>query len=172
MGGIPARLRSEERGQNLVELALVLPIILLLVFGIIDFARAFNYKDQTTQIANETARWFIVDQIPGQQGPSIAQYKAWACGETVSNELKTSLGCPSGSNIQICFTDGTTGAAKTTLPQSGDVVTVAMPASLTPITYLTNVIPGFSALKLTGKAQMRVELTPTQSSSITGDSGC
>lgn len=170
MGRIRARLCREERGQNLVELALVLPIILLLVFGIIDFARAFNYKDQTTQIANETARWIIVDQIPGTLGPNLLQYKQWACGETVSNELKTSVGCPAGTAMQICFKDS--GGGTVAAPVAGGLVTVSIPATLTPISYLTKVIPGFSALKLNGQAQMRVELTATNSSFGSADPGC
>lgn len=170
MGRLPARLRREERGQNLVELALILPVVLLLVFGIIDFARAFNYKDQTTQIANETARWVIVNQLPGNLSPDLAAYKTWACGEMVSSELSTSVGCPAGTNIKICFADSA-GIASST-PVSGGLVTVSIPASLTPISYLSNVIPGFSSLKLNGKAQMRVELQSTNGSFGTGDSGC
>lgn len=171
MGRMLARIRREEKGQNLVELALILPVVLLLLFGMLDFARAFNYKDQTTQVANETARWMIVDQVPGQPGPSITQYKAWACGEIVSSELKTSVGCPTGTNIKVCFTDAA-GVAKTTGVTSGDSVTVTIPASLTPISYLSSVIPGFSALKLTGKATMRMELPPTNGFFGTGDTGC
>ncbi len=170
MGRITARLRREERGQNLVELALVLPVVLLLVFGVIDFARAFNYKDQTTQIANEAARWVIVNQLPGNPSPTLLQYKQWACGEMVSNELSTSVGCPNGTNIKVCFADSN--GVATSTPVSGGLATVTIPASLTPISYLSKVIPGFNSLKLNGKAQMRVELSSTNGGFGTGDSGC
>ena len=170
MGRITARLRREERGQNLVEFALVLPVVLLLVFGIIDFARAFNYKDQTTQVANEAARWVIVNQLPGIPSPSLANYKAWACREMVSSELSTSVGCPAGTNIKICFADSA--GVQSNTPVSGGLVTVTIPASLTPISYLSKVIPGFNSLKLNGKAQMRVELSSTNVGFGTGDSGC
>ena len=168
MGRITARLRREERGQNLVELALVLPVVLLLVFGIIDFARAFNYKDQTTQVANETARWFIVNQLPtGNVNPTIQDYRDWAHNELVSTELKNSA---LAANIKVCFTDPA-GVAKTTGVQSGDSVTVTIPASLTPITYITKVV-GINSLKLNGRATMRLELTPTNPLFGTGDTGC
>jgi Flp pilus assembly protein TadG len=39
-----------------VELALVLPILLLLVFGIVDFGRAYNAQISLTQAAREGAR--------------------------------------------------------------------------------------------------------------------
>ena len=54
-----ARLRRmwrEERGQSLVEMALVLPLLLLLVAGIIDFGRAYNNYIIITNAAREGAR--------------------------------------------------------------------------------------------------------------------
>ena len=171
MGRMLARFRREERGQNLVELALILPVVLLLLFGMLDFARAFNYKDQTTQVANETARWIIVNQLPtpptGNVNPILQDYKDWATNELVSTELKSAA----TGTVKICFTDQA-GVPKTTGVTSGDSVTVTIPASLTPISYLSSVIPGFSALKLTGKATMRMELPPTNPVFGPGDSGC
>jgi len=46
----------DERGQSLVELALVLPLLLLLVVGIIDFGRAYNNYIIITNAAREGAR--------------------------------------------------------------------------------------------------------------------
>ncbi len=54
-----ARLRriwQNERGQSLVEMALVLPLLLLLVAGIIDFGRAYNNYIIITNAAREGAR--------------------------------------------------------------------------------------------------------------------
>ena len=48
-------LRS-ERGQNLVELALVLPLLILLLAGIADVGRAFFSYIQLTNAAREGAR--------------------------------------------------------------------------------------------------------------------
>jgi Flp pilus assembly protein TadG len=52
------RWRGSDRqsGAAAVELALVLPILLLLVFGIIDFGRAYNAKISLAQAAREGAR--------------------------------------------------------------------------------------------------------------------
>lgn len=46
----------DDRGAAAVEMALVLPILLLLVFGIIDFGRMLNTQIQLTEAAREGAR--------------------------------------------------------------------------------------------------------------------
>jgi Flp pilus assembly protein TadG len=47
-------------------MALVLPILLLVVFGVIDFGRMLNTQIQLTQAAREGARWAAL----GQTSPS------------------------------------------------------------------------------------------------------
>lgn len=48
--------RDSERGATAVEFALLLPLLLLLVFGIIDFGRAINAQITLTQAARTGAR--------------------------------------------------------------------------------------------------------------------
>jgi Flp pilus assembly protein TadG len=50
------RSASKERGQALVEFALILPAILLLVVGMLEFARAWNLHQVMTDAAREGAR--------------------------------------------------------------------------------------------------------------------
>lgn len=45
-----------RRGQALVELALILPVILLMVIGMLEFARAWNLHQVVTDAAREGAR--------------------------------------------------------------------------------------------------------------------
>ena len=47
---------DEERGQAMVELAIVLPIFLMLVFGIIQFAIVFNHYQTLTDAVRVGAR--------------------------------------------------------------------------------------------------------------------
>lgn len=47
---------STDRGAVAVEFALVLPLFLILVFGIIDFSRAYNAQITLTEAAAEAAR--------------------------------------------------------------------------------------------------------------------
>ena len=51
-----ARNAPRDRGAAAVEFALLLPLLLLLVFGIIDFGRALNAQITLTQAAREGAR--------------------------------------------------------------------------------------------------------------------
>ena len=48
--------RSGERGQSVIELALTLPLLLLVVFGIIDFGFMFQRYESVTNAAREGAR--------------------------------------------------------------------------------------------------------------------
>lgn len=50
------RQRTTETGQALVEFALVLPIFLVLLFGLVDFGRAFHTWLLVTNAAREGAR--------------------------------------------------------------------------------------------------------------------
>jgi Flp pilus assembly protein TadG len=47
-----------------VEFALIAPVLFLLVFGVIDFARALNYYNNLTQIAGQGARAAAVNRNP------------------------------------------------------------------------------------------------------------
>ena len=64
---------SDESGVALVEMALVLPVLLVLVFGMVDFARAMNYWVDGTHLANVTARYAAVNKpVPASVRPSTA----------------------------------------------------------------------------------------------------
>ena len=52
---------SERRGVAAVEMALVLPLFLLLVFGIIEFGRAMMIASLVTNAAREGARMAVLD---------------------------------------------------------------------------------------------------------------
>jgi Flp pilus assembly protein TadG len=50
----------EEAGQAIMEMALILPVLLLLVLGIVEFGRAFNAKQAVNDAAREGARHAVV----------------------------------------------------------------------------------------------------------------
>jgi Flp pilus assembly protein TadG len=54
--------KGRDRGAVVVEFALLLPLLVLLVFGIIDFGRAFNAQIALTQAAREGARLDALNQ--------------------------------------------------------------------------------------------------------------
>src|SRR5919199_244115 len=49
-----------EGGAALVEFAIVLPLLLTIVFGIVDFSRAFYTQNNLTSAVREGARWASV----------------------------------------------------------------------------------------------------------------
>lgn len=55
------RPRSDRSGQAAVEFALIAPILLLLVFGLIDFARAWSAHHVIADAAREGARMVVVN---------------------------------------------------------------------------------------------------------------
>jgi TadE-like protein len=59
-----ARAWRSERGTAVVEFALVAPILFMLVFGIVDFARMMNYYNVMTQLAAQGARAAAVNRNP------------------------------------------------------------------------------------------------------------
>lgn len=75
-----------ERGQSLVETAIVFPILLLLLAAVVDFGRAFDAYIVLTNAAREGARWgsvkpeltadevkqFVVEDVLGS-GTNITQ---------------------------------------------------------------------------------------------------
>ena len=57
---IMRRWRRREDGQAIVEFALVAPIFLLLVLGVVEFGRAFNVYQTVTDAAREGARTAVI----------------------------------------------------------------------------------------------------------------
>lgn len=72
-----SRRGTRDRGAAAVEFALVLPLLLLIVFGIIDFGRALNAQITLTQAAREGAR---LDAVGDAQGTVIAGTQQAATG--------------------------------------------------------------------------------------------
>ena len=56
--------RATRRGQSLVEFALVSPLLVMLVFGIVDFGRAIYYENAITNAAREGSRVAILPDNP------------------------------------------------------------------------------------------------------------
>jgi hypothetical protein len=96
---------ADEGGVALIEFALVLPLILLLLFGMIDFGKAFNYWNDETHLANEAARQAAVNKNPG--APSSPSLEQWIKDRADSAELKnggSSIDTP-GVSVSFCFVD-------------------------------------------------------------------
>ena len=66
--GVRRRRRRGESGQALVEVAIALPILLALLVGIFEFARAYNVQQVITNAAREGAREAV---LPGTGSATV-----------------------------------------------------------------------------------------------------
>jgi Flp pilus assembly protein TadG len=57
-------------GQSLVEMAMVLPVLAFLTFGLVDFGRAYYFQVAVTNAAREGARSAILNIYTGPQTPA------------------------------------------------------------------------------------------------------
>lgn len=64
-------LRRSSAGQSIAEFALVVPILLLLVFGIVEFGLIVKSWQVVTDAAREGARVAVVGLTPGQTADSV-----------------------------------------------------------------------------------------------------
>jgi Flp pilus assembly protein TadG len=154
------RLRGREEGQALVEFALIAPLLLMLVFGIIYFGIGLNTWLDLNRVANQGARQAVVNHWPTQcaRGETSCTNSngATACNTVMATNsrarLQDVLRCQTRNNAAatVCY-PGKTQATATI----GDPVTVriAQPFTLFFMERLT--------ITLTGKATMRLEQKPT-----------
>jgi Flp pilus assembly protein TadG len=156
---IAMRLLNNERGTSLVEFALVLPLLLLILFGVLDFGKAFNYRNDQTHLAAEGARWAVVNANPG--GGSLQQYIK---DQADSAELR--------SLAQVCI-EFPTNSETGTSGQVGDPVSVTVKSDYNWIPFLSSGAGGGLTLPTTisGSATMRLEALPTNFSVGGGGTG-
>ncbi len=84
----------QDRGAAAVEFALLLPMLLLLVFGLIDFGRALNAQITLTQAAREGARLAALGEPNVVSGTQAA-----ATG--LSPVTVTVTSCPAGAGAGV-----------------------------------------------------------------------
>jgi Flp pilus assembly protein TadG len=65
-------------GQSLVEMALVLPVLAFLTFGLVDFGRAYYFQVSVTNAAREGARTGILDIYTGPKTATCSTADSYA----------------------------------------------------------------------------------------------
>jgi Flp pilus assembly pilin Flp len=138
MGARHACLRDTQ-GAAMVEFALILPIVLVVLFGIAQFGLALNSASDETHVANEIARYATINEDPG----GSESLQAWGLKQLDQNALKT------GAKVCITFPTG----AEQGNPVRVEVVSTT---SWLPILKL-----GVATTSVTGTAYMRLERPPT-----------
>lgn len=108
---------ATERGQSLIELVLLLPVLVLVLVGTIDFGRAFTAYITVTNAAREGARY-------GAMYPAdIANIKARARNEAAGSSIVIL-----DEDIVVTFPEGSTDPGKAIRVEvSVDVATITGP---------------------------------------------
>jgi Flp pilus assembly protein TadG len=138
-----------EAGVSVVEFALVLPLLLVLLLGVLDFGRAFNYWIDQTHLANEAARWATVNKNPG---PGTLQQYIRLQGTTPELRNGGTASVPNPLQICISFPNGTA--------QVGDPVLVTATSTYNWLPFLGSRI-GIAQTTMTASSTMRLEAAPT-----------
>ena len=73
-------LMDNQRGTSAIEFAIVLPLLVVFVFGIIEFGLIFYDKAMVTNASREAARAGIVYRDPYVTGPEIISVVDSYCG--------------------------------------------------------------------------------------------
>jgi Flp pilus assembly protein TadG len=148
-----------QTGSNIVEFALVLPLLLILVSGIVDLGLMIFDKAVITNAAREGARFGMVfgeASIAGGGRPTEAQIIA-----RVNSYLGVSGGDPNGSLVNFAAGAPTVTVAFTELAppagnSSGDRVTVTVNFTYQHYVMLITALKGVST-NLSSSSVMRLE---------------
>jgi Flp pilus assembly protein TadG len=164
---------KDERGTALTELALVMPVLLLILLGMIDFGKAINYWIDETHLANEGARLAVVNSNPGAGLATPVRLQQYILGQVDSAELHGDVvgtqRTAHSATVAICFYSASTGSTITT-PTVGDTVEVLVRYSYNWLRGFP--FPGDPASTITGKSAMRLEAVPTAYSTADNTGTC
>lgn len=136
---------SRSRGQALVEFALILPILVLMIFGIVDFGRGVYAYNAISNAAREGGRTAIVNQ-------NVTDIRARVAAQATALGLTTAppTSCPNlnltndpAGGICVSFVmadDPTTDCSATLAPGCVAIVSVKYPfVPITPI--ISRIVP-------------------------------
>lgn len=142
MARLSSPARRSDRGASAVEFALVAPVLILVILGIIEMSLLFNRQISVTSAAREAAREMAVTG-----STSLAQTRAIAAAPSLNPDLTAT---------QVAVSVWTTGASRAQITPAlcarnrNAEVTVTYPTSLLFFNF-----GGGSTINLTGKGVMR-----------------
>jgi len=128
--------RTDEKGQGLVEMALILPVFILLIMGIFDLGRGILAANTAAEAARQGARYAVTfpsDTAGIQNAATTAAY-----GLTLSASTPISISEPSGACI-------------------GNPVTVTVTGTFVPVTPLISTFTGSSGITIVRRTTMLIQ---------------
>jgi hypothetical protein len=141
----------DDRGVALVEFAIILPAFLLILLGVMDFGKVFNYWQSATQAASTGARAGAVDRWPPTCVTSVnPTVTSGSCTlqQWVRSQLKTK---ELFNDAHVCVVFPDTGA---TAPGNRIQLRVQVPYEIP----LVNAFAKGAAVRLRSSATMRIEV--------------
>lgn len=99
-----AKSRKGEDGQSVLEFALVLPILVLFLIGIIDFGRLYSAHLILTEAATDAARYASLGDTDTQVG-QVVQTDAGMLGSGVNWQITPTGSRVSGDSVTVEVTD-------------------------------------------------------------------
>jgi hypothetical protein len=154
-----------DRGTALVEFAFVAPLLLVLVFGTIEFGKFFHFWIDETQLAAAGARWAVVDKdastlrCPDGSTPSSLQF--FIRCQSATPELRSGAPDPSkygASPMRVCIILQN-GSASTV----GDWVRVETETQYRWLSFLATELKfALPTTTIKGAATMRLEKKPAK----------
>jgi Flp pilus assembly protein TadG len=142
---------AHERGQAMVEFAMVLPVLMLIIVGILTFGRYLNYGSQETQMAAEAARYAAINVNPSSSIQSYVQ--AQATGELGAGSSSVT----SKAQVYIYYPTG-----------SGGTVGQPVRACVISTVSLLPMLGAVTSAQIVETATMRIEQASTQWAVSTG----
>jgi hypothetical protein len=145
----------------MVELALVIPLLLVVVLMIVDFGRAVDYLNAENHIANLAARYAAIGTLPSSGScASQTSLQTYITCEVSKDAPQLAGGGNFGpqSPLQVCISMG---SAASNPPKVGDPVTVKLTSTYKwlPLPALGGAL-NFASTPLSGSATMMLENTP------------
>lgn len=131
-----ARPATRERGAALVELAIILPVLIILVLGVIDLGRVFYSYEALVNATREGARYCALH--PGDTPGTT---------DRVRREINYNLGGTWLVAVNV-------GATTCPSPGPGKPLSVTATATFDPLTPLIETITGGSTLTISSTATM------------------
>ena len=142
--------RRSEHGAIAVEFAILLPVFLLLVFGIVDFGHAYYMKQMVTNASREGARYGTRYTTNTAGHPSHSQRLQSHHSPWITSKYASLL--PADANLQV-----TPGGAGYTSGTAGDDLSVAVTATKH-WWVVGSLVPGLGATKtVSSTTWMKVE---------------
>jgi Flp pilus assembly protein TadG len=139
--------RSRNGGQALVEFALVLPIFMLVFFGLIDLGRAVYTYNTVANAARSAARVAIVNQsTSGTSTCDTSLSTVWVTG--CAESMAVNLGVTS-SQVSVTYVDSSNNSCSPVA--IGCIAVVSVTADFTPITPIVSQFLGTIPITSTSK---------------------